>query len=236
MMEIKEIYQTMNKKEKEVYNYVERNRDKAAYMNVRELAENCDVSTATILRFIKKLGLESYKEFKFWCLKQENEQQFNYYTQEVIDCLKKMSTPMFEEKIEEAAALIRECDLVLFEGIGNSGGTAILGARYFSNFGMFSLSLNDPFYNFELLPKNMVVIILSSSGETSEAIMEMKAFIRLNIPVICITSNEESTLGQMSDLTLAYYQRQQRKDGVFDMSSQIPAIHIIEKIAHKIKK
>lgn len=236
IMITKEIYQLFNKKEREVFDYVERNRDKAAYMNIRELASECEVSTATILRFIKKLGLESYKEFKFWCLDQKDPEEFNYYTQEVIDCLKKMSNPIFEERLEEAASIIRDSDFILFEGIGNSGGTALLGARYFSNFGFFSLTLNDPFYNMEVLPKNMAIIVLSASGETSEIINETDNFIQLNIPIICITSNEESTLGKMADLTIGYHLRQQRKRGVFDMSSQIPAIHIIERLAHKAKK
>ena len=232
----KEILNSLNKKEEAVFNYVERNREKAAYMNVRELAEECDVSTATILRFIKKLGLASYKEFKFWCLEQEKDETFNYYTKEIIECLRKTSNPIFEEKLEEAAALIKEKEFVIFYGIGNSGGTAQLGARYFSNFGIFSINLNDPFYNLEILPQNMVVIICSASGETSEVILEAKGFIRRQIPVICITSNEESSLARISDYTLAYYLRQQRKDKTFDMSSQIPAIHVIERLAHKIKK
>ena len=54
-MDIKYIYQKLSKKEKEVYNYVERNKDTVAYMNIREIAENCGVSTTTILRFVKKL-------------------------------------------------------------------------------------------------------------------------------------------------------------------------------------
>lgn len=235
-MDIKYIYQKLSKKEKEVYNYVERNKDTVAYMNIREIAENCGVSTTTILRFVKKIGLNSYKEFKYWCLKKEDKLEFNYYTKEVINCLNKMSNEIFEEKLEEVAAIINECDFILFVGIGNSAGTALLGARYFSNFGVFSLTLNDPFYNLELLPKNMAVIILSVSGETHEIITETRNFINFNIPVITITSNENSTLSHMSDLTIAYYLRQQRKNQYFDMASQIPAVYIIERLANKIKK
>lgn len=231
----KEIYQQLNKKEKIVYTYVEKNKDKVSYMNIRDLAYNCGVSTTTILRFIHKLNFDSYKEFKFWCRNKDEREEFSYHTKEVIECLEKLENPIFEERLEEAVSIIKNCEFVLFEGIGNSGGTALLGARYFSNFGYFSLSLNDPFYNFEVLPKNMAVIILSSSGETPEIIAEVENFIKFNIPIIAITSSEESTLAQLSDLTLSYYLRQQRKDNTFDMSSQIPAVHIIEKMANKLK-
>lgn len=232
----KELYNQLNKKERDVYVYVEKNKDKVSYMNIRDLAFNCQVSTTTVLRYIHKLGMKSYKEFKFWCRNQEGSQHFSYQTKEIIECLEKMENPIFEERLEEAVSIIKNCEFVLFEGIGNSGGSALLAARYFSNFGIFSLSLNDPFYNFEVLPENMVVIVLSSSGETPEIISEVKNFIKFNIPIICITSSEESTLAKLSDLTISYYFRQQRKDSVFDMASQIPAIHIIEKLANKLKR
>lgn len=235
-MDINDIYKTLNNKEKDVYNYIIRNQNIAAYMNIRELAAKCNVSTTTILRFIRKLGLNSFKEFKHWCIKENNEVKFGYYTNEIIDCLSRMCTPIFNERIDEAVSLINECNFILFGGIGNSGGTALLGARCFSNFGVFSLTLSDPFYNFEALPNNMAVIMLSVSGETKELLEEAQKFLSLKIPIICITSNEKSTLGQISDLTLSYYISEKRKNGVIDMASQIPAVHIIELLANKIKK
>lgn len=234
-MNEKELYKSLNKKERIVYGYVQKNKDTVQYMNIRDLSENCNVSTATVLRFVHKMGMTGYRELKQWCKKKEALNNFSYHTKEVIECLEKMENPLFDELLEEAASIIREADFVLFEGIGNSGGTALLGARYLSNYGIFSLALNDPFYNYEVMPKKIVIILLSSSGETKELIREMENFNMLKIPVICITSDENSTLGQMADLALPYYFRQQRKSGVFDMSSQIPAIYIIERLANKVK-
>lgn len=45
---------TLNGLELMVYNYVIKNKDKVMYMTIRELADEADVSTTTILRFCKK--------------------------------------------------------------------------------------------------------------------------------------------------------------------------------------
>lgn len=234
-MEEQQLYHLLKHKERIIFKYVLKNKDKVAYMSIRELALNCGVSSATVLRFVKKINFSNYKEFKCWCLSEEKTQKFNYHTEEIINCLKKTSDSLFLEKIEEAANLISESDLVLFGGVGNSAASAMLGARYFSNFGLFAIFLNDPFYNFETLPNKTIFILFTSSGETKELIRIAEEIIKQNIPIICITSDEDSILGQMADLTLAYYFKKKRKNKVLDMASQIPAIHIVELLAHKIK-
>ena len=229
----KEQYKSLNKKERDVYSYVEANKEKASYMNIRELAHVCNVSTATILRFIHKLGYESYKEYKFDNRK-EDKKVFYYHTSEIIDCLMKMETPYFEELLQEAADMINASDLIVVGGVGNNIGIATYAARCFSNKGKFALSLNDPFYNIESLPKNIIYICLSVSGETKEMIQEVNAFHKAGTPILCISSKEDSTIGKMADLNLSYYLAEQRKNQVFDGASQIPAISIIERLAHKI--
>ncbi|WP_435521182.1 MurR/RpiR family transcriptional regulator, partial [Aeromonas caviae] len=59
-----QLVSTLNAFEFKVYNYVIKNHQTVIYMTVRELAEACDVSTATILRFCKKMNCSGYAEFK----------------------------------------------------------------------------------------------------------------------------------------------------------------------------
>ena len=60
-----QLVSTLNAFEFKVYNYVIKNHQQTViYMTVRELAEACDVSTATILRFCKKMNCSGYANSK----------------------------------------------------------------------------------------------------------------------------------------------------------------------------
>lgn len=59
-----EIIASFNELETSLYNYICQNGEKVAYMRIRELADETHVSTATILRFCRKLNCEGFSEFK----------------------------------------------------------------------------------------------------------------------------------------------------------------------------
>lgn len=58
----------------------------------------------------------------------------------------RVGTPAYQEKLENAAAIIARMERIFMVGIGNSGSIASYGARYFSNLGKFALCVSDPFY------------------------------------------------------------------------------------------
>ena len=55
-----EIIRSLNEMETLVYDYIIKNKTKIKYMTVRELADEVNVSTATIMRFCKKCGFDGY--------------------------------------------------------------------------------------------------------------------------------------------------------------------------------
>lgn len=57
-----------------------------------------------------------------------------------------VGTPAYQEKLENAAAIIARMERIFMVGIGNSGSIASYSARYFSNLGKFALCVSDPFY------------------------------------------------------------------------------------------
>lgn len=58
----------------------------------------------------------------------------------------RVGTPAYQEKLENAVAIIARMERIFMVGIGNSGSIASYGARYFSNLGKFALCVSDPFY------------------------------------------------------------------------------------------
>lgn len=230
----KEIINSFNEKELQVYQYVEANKEKVGYMRIRELAQACDVSTATVLRFVKKMGLENYNAFKYWCHQQEETTTTMYHTKEILECVEKLDTPYYKELIEEAVDIIEASDFVIFAGIGNSGGIAHYGARCFSNAGTYALCQDDPFYNTKCVKGNPVIIILSVSGETKEMIQQVSGYHSKGCTMITISTTSSGTLCKLSDLTIAYHIKYRATQPQTDFSSQIPAVYLIEMMAHEL--
>lgn len=56
--------QTLSSTELAIYNYIMTNLELIPYMRVREIAINSHTSSASVMRFIHKIGYESFPEFK----------------------------------------------------------------------------------------------------------------------------------------------------------------------------
>lgn len=141
---------SLNELEMLVYQYVMEHRFAVPYMRIRELATEAHVSTTTVLHFCKKMGCEGFSQFK-WKLKEEG--GTNARDKDIPDSLSELQTffwrvgtPAYQEKLENAAVIIARMERIFMVGIGNSGGIASYGARYFSNLGKFALCVSDPFY------------------------------------------------------------------------------------------
>ena len=141
---------SLNELEMLVYQYVMEHRFAVPYMRIRELATEAHVSTTTVLHFCKKMGCEGFSQFK-WKLKEEG--GTNARDKDISDSLSELQTffwrvgtPAYQEKLENAAAIIARMERIFMVGIGNSGSIASYGARYFSNLGKFALCVSDSFY------------------------------------------------------------------------------------------
>lgn len=61
----KEQIQQFNPLEMKIYEYIITHELEFPYMSIRELADGVSTSTASILRFCKKLGYDGFKELKY---------------------------------------------------------------------------------------------------------------------------------------------------------------------------
>lgn len=66
--------ESLNETEAYVYNYVVKNTKKVLNESICELANDTHVSTATVMRFCKKMGCEGFTELKYR-LKESEEMQ-----------------------------------------------------------------------------------------------------------------------------------------------------------------
>ena len=230
---------SLNELELLVYRYIMEHPNTVPFMRIRELAAEAHVSTTTVLHFCKKLGCDGYAQFK-WKLKEETgagqDTRLPDTLSELQAFLRRAATPEYDAALDEAAGMIARAERVFLVGIGNSGSMAEYGARYFSNLGKFALSVTDPYYPITVTPHvTMTAVMLSVSGETKQVLRLARQLKAQQCRLVALTCSPQSTLAQLCDLTLPYYATAHRVGTEkYDLTSQLPALYLLEVLAHRV--
>ena len=231
---------SLNDTETDIYQYVVNNMEDVLKMNVRDLADATFVSTATIVRFCRKLNCEGFPEFK--------EKLREYHAGSAIpdfqneyakleDMLQMFSTPEYREKIHKFGEYIQNADELIFFGIGNSGAIAKYAARYFSNIGYFAAGIDDPFYPPVLKKDHKIVAVMQSeSGETVEMLDQLHAYKSQGVTILAITNAADSTLAKEADYCLFYAITNVYLPQTYNLTSQVPAVFLIEACARELQR
>lgn len=223
-----------------IYNYVVANLDEAVKLPIRELADRIHVSPTTILRFCSKMGCEGYTEFKYRFREHMKEAAHKDLTDDytvVQDFFKKVGSREFEKSIQQAAEIIHEKKTVIFVGMGTSGTLGRYGARYLMNLGKRALCIDDPFYPTDCGSyEDTAVVALSVSGEQRFLHRQIDGFKKGKAYIISITNTSRCTLAEISDMNISYYMPMMVLPGLYNVTSQVPVIYILEVLAQRIHK
>ena len=229
---------SLNELEMTVYQYILKNKEKAGYMKIRELAEEAHVSTTTILRFCKKMGCSGYSEFKVqfkMYLKNQIEPETDIDISNLTDYLKRFKTEVYMKTIDQAALMLQQSSSIIFIGVGTSGMLAKYGSRYFSNVGWLSLCIDDPFTPvFGEHQEETVVVALSVSGETEQVLGMANGLKTKGCRLISITNTPNCTLARMSDCNISYYMPVRKTARYFNITLQAPVVTILEILGNKL--
>lgn len=235
---------SFNELESSLYNYIVSNADKVIYMRIRDLANETHVSTSTILRFCRKLSCEGFSEFKVKLKmfidesKSSDKKQIKSMQHVLSEFSERTLKGNLELHLHEASMLLNKAENVLFVGFGGSGILAQYGARCFSGFGKFSVSITDPFFPINALHlHNSITIALSVSGETDPTINQVSKLKEEGNRIISITNSKDSTLARISDVTIPYYVTEEyanQSNIKINTTSQFPVMYILESLAREI--
>ncbi len=223
----------------DIYNFIIRNSEKISGMTIREMANKAHVSTTTITRFCRKINCDGFAEFKVkYKLETENNTNTKkgYDSSIVLDFLQRANNEDFQNQLDEIASIIASKKHIIFLGVGNSGIIADYASRYFCNVGIFSTGLSNPMFPINLeVPSETIIITLSVEGEVEMLVHNSEIMKRSKATVVSITNSKNSTLAKLSDYNISYYiQRElayENSWGKVDITSQIPAVYIIESLA-----
>jgi len=238
MFTVEEI-QSLNELELSVYEYVIQHKSTVSYMRIRELAAEAHVSTTTVLRFCRKMNCDGYAEFKLRMKEYAGQGQTEALPEDISEIrtfLERIETKHFQQRLEEASAMIARSDRIVFVGMGNSGHIGQYGARYFTNMGKFSLFISDPFYPINMMEAmSTTAIVLSVSGESEQLVKIVNGLKKANCSIISITNTEQCTVARLADLNLSYYITMHRGEAHIDYTSQVPAVSLVEILGKKVQ-
>jgi Transcriptional regulators len=216
----------------DIYRFFTANVAKVPYLRVRDIAQEAHVSNSSVMRFIHKLGYDSFPEFKISFRSEQqrsktNDHEINFITAENFP-------PDIYEKIKLVANEMQRSDQVIYCGMGSSGALAEYATRQTAAVGFNSFCVKDPFYPLITQLKNTsnnLLITFSVSGKTIELIEMLNNFVHNeDVTLVAITADPSSQLALMSRYTLCYSTDQQRLAKYYDLTTQIPAMYLIEQL------
>lgn len=226
----------LSETERVIYNYLSDNYEKIPQMHVRDVALEAHAGSSSVMRLIHKMGYDSYPSFQAFI---ESQQKKSMTGSDVFQLLSTDHYPSeLVEKCRQLTDYILNSEVIVFLGLGASGSICRYAARRLATLGLNALAMTDSSYPLDSRLRNVsksLVITLSISGETNE-ILEFLEHIRNN-PKICLTSitpKEQSDLAEISSLSINYKVEERRINLYGDLTSQIPALFIIEILSEMI--
>lgn len=227
--------ESLNETEAYVYNYVVKNTKKVLNESIRELANDTHVSTATIMRFCKKMGCEGFTELKYRLKESEEMQetkednvadQFGYF-------IEKIKSSDYLDSIQRAAEIIKQSDLILTLGIGTTGDFAKYTSRLLSGVGYCCYGVDGAAYPVQRVAEGHQEVIIAFYERIQKKLLfeEIYRYKNKNYMIIMFSNNNMGSMEHLCDEVIHV------SDGsvmLGKIHSGIPMLYAIEKLAYEL--
>ena len=213
----------LSEAERKIGEYIIQNPELIPHMTTKDLSVKSGGSQATIIRFCKSIGIESYKSFKLALVKdltltevgltdfstlQKKDSPYDLFHKVIQvnkSAIESCANSMDKKELLEAVEAIKVAEKIVFFGVGGSS-TAAFDAQYkFTKLGYQSITSLDFHYMLSLIPhlsENDVFIAISTSGKTKD-VLELARFAqKKGAKVIAITNINKSPLYKEADIRL----------------------------------
>lgn len=207
---IEEHYDELNRNDFYIWQYILRHGEKVRNMSLYELAEQCNISHTSIVRFAKKLGLSGFSELKL-CLKWEtrtkkvfDRSKINMMMNEYHDVM----SDLFYKDLDEMFSAIHKAKRVHIYATGQAQHlVAQEMKREFVQSGKM-MFVTDGTAEVDFLIKQAAedtfFIIISQFGDNETENLIAERLKGQNIKTLGIALNNRSQLSQYTDYYIGY--------------------------------
>lgn len=240
---ITENYKKLSDSEKQVIDYVLGFKNKKE-LKIKIIEESLYISSSTIIRACKKIGYDSFNQFKFALINSEyeevlkNNKTIDIFKNNIKKDFEKTLSLITDEKLEQIISEIKRAKRIFCIGIGMSSQVCIEFNRQLKLLGFWA---NDYIEKYaiqtipDIIDQNDLIVDFSLSGEDSE-INKMLLNTKMKgarIAGICSLSN--NSLANLSDTLITVYNtRIERKRIRSRLMLHLAATLIIEKLIMSI--
>lgn len=237
---IRERYGQMSKGEKRLSDFILENPVRILGMTAVDIAEASGVSTASVIRYVKKLGAEGLDRFKLelassmdpdegeeWKMadpvlsKEDNLESICEKMQARTEsAFKDFFYQLERQELERAVNMVKSARKLYLLGIGSSYTVAYdlfhkLRRAGFDANCYQDINMVTEFFNY--IDDRDVVIAVSYSGQSSEVLYACRQAKEKQAQVIAITRNRDSAIKAMADICLQIPDKEDvRRVGTFE--------------------
>lgn len=238
-------YDSLSATEKKIAQLALNSPSTVSEMTIRQLASAAGTSTASISRFVKRLGYVNYREFTMELAQvvaadaQEGPRLFkelgegdslgtiaNKVFHASASSLQATNDALSEDDVARAVIKLMNAKNVSFFGLGGSSIAALDG---YHKFVRTSLNVSyHPDYDIQLMQAAKMdihdcAVVISHSGKNQEIINLVKELKENRVPIIGITSYSGSPLAKAATVTLLSLtdEIKYRSEGMYSLISQL---------------
>ncbi|MCQ2742566.1 MAG: MurR/RpiR family transcriptional regulator, partial [Bacilli bacterium] len=191
----------------------------SAPLTITKLAEACQSSEATIVRFAKKLGYNGYPELKIAIAKEEftgasvnmSEEDsmleiFSKVTDDILASFEKTKTTLTNELLHETVDAILQSEDIFIYAVGQSGNIANELCHKLFRLGFNAKAFSDSHYQAMSATQSTdktLVFAISHSGRTIDVIESVMTAKERGAKIIVFTASPRSPLGELADIILS---------------------------------
>lgn len=244
------------KSDKVLIEYIKEHKKDIAYKPISQIAKESNIGEATITRFARKMGFSSLQDFKVTLAQEvsvnisnniinsniENDESASDTAKKLlnsnINILKNTVDLINSEDVHKCAEMLTNARRIYFIGIGYSGIIAQDSNYKFMRIGLNTTSF-DSSHNMimmaSIMEENDLIVAISHTGETKEIIKTIEVAKENNVKVISITENSDSSIANLSDVSLGYVSGETILESG-SISSKVAQFFIIDLIYTQVVK
>ena len=226
---------SLNEAELCVYHYVVKNTKHVLNLSVRELADEAHVSTATVMRFCKKMGFSGFSELKYKIRETMEQQETikNEQANSLIEYVEYIKSKEYSDNIKKAAELIKCADSFQIFGLSVCRDIAKYTARRFCRAGVYCYGIDDINYPILDVPegKESVIVIIHNFVKQKELFEVVSKYKSKNYTIIMVAYENVGMIEQLCDLVV-YASNGIMKVG--KVESGLPMLYTLERLTDKV--
>lgn len=247
-------YGDLRKSEKQAADFILRHMRETAELPLDRLARNAKVSQPTVLRMLKALGFDGYKDFRYQLVAElarmtdrEQPDQIMYgYTLSRQDTLEKIpvnmtatTQRMMEETLknfsgktyQKAVRKLKDARLIDIYSVENSEVTAVDLLTKLLYLGLPCRHFSDYYFqriSAGSLTSRDVAVGISYSGESKDTVDVIRTAQKAGACTIVITNFKDSTIAKYADILICTSQEQFfYGDAIFSRTTQLLIVDMI---------